>query len=127
MKVLLLDGVCPLLTKNAESVFGLHRARRAFTKHGHHVEKVLKRAVAVVARAKNFAYSISEGIHSELRILQDLRHRQLGILVVANLFGRQRFEFLVSSDPQERKMIFIKFPMRCEPIYTPLTARFLVL
>lgn len=68
-----------------------------FAKDGHHVEKVFKGAIAVLARAEDLANPVSEWIDAQLRILEDFRHWQLGVAIVANFFRRQGFELFMSA------------------------------
>lgn len=76
----------PSFTVDAKGMLGFHRLWCSVRKHGHHVEKVLERNVAIVARAEHLADPIAERVCLQLRILKDLAHGQLRVLVVAHLF-----------------------------------------
>lgn len=82
-------------TENPERMLRLYRLWRRIAKHRHHVQEILERAVAVLAGAEHLADSIAKRIDAQLRILEDLVHRQLGVLVVAHLLRGQLLEFLV--------------------------------
>lgn len=91
-------------TKNPERVLRLDRLGGRVREHRHHVQKVLERYLAVVG-AKHLADPIAKRIHPQLRILQDLVHRQPGVLVVADLFRGEALELFVRTKREKKTWV----------------------
>lgn len=82
-------------------MFSFDSSRGRFAEHWHHVEEILKSAVTIVAGAEDFANSIPERVHSQLRILQYLVHGKLCVAIMSHPLRCEIFEFLV--DPEMLK------------------------
>lgn len=100
LKVFHAQHVVAVKVKDPEGVLGLHALGRLLAEHGHHIEKVLERTLAVTAGTEYHADPVPKRIELELGILQQFAHRQLGVLVVAHLLGRQGPELFVGSARQ---------------------------
>lgn len=85
------------LTKYSKSMLGFDRLGGRFTKHGHHVQEILERQVTILTGAEDVADSLAEWVHAQLRVEEDFRHRELSVLVVANLLWRQGFELVMGT------------------------------
>lgn len=89
--------LCTIHTKNAKRMFSFNRSWCCIAENGHHIEKILKSAITIIARAEHFAYLIPKRIHSQFGILKYACHRKPCIFVMSHLFRRQRFELFMGT------------------------------
>lgn len=88
-------------TKYAKSMLRLNRLGRRIAKHRHHVQEVFERTITILAAAEHLADAIAKRVDAQLRILQNLVHRELRVLVVAHLFRGQLLELFVGTALKE--------------------------
>lgn len=89
------------LTENSKGVFSFDWSRRCITKHRHHIKKILKSTIAVVARAEHFTNLIAKRVHTQFGILKYSCHTQSCIFIVSDFFRCQRFELFMGTTLRE--------------------------